>query len=203
MRAGGVSPLSKDRVPITMTTTEAESILARYESNLFADLYKSRWDAEYASTVVPNLIKCLEVDDKAILMRTLSALHRIGPESDSAGLFVCPFLEHPDVLVRRNAIYALTAVWHREGHRAVAPLVRVANDTGMLKDVMFNLIALGVAAKPAKKIFIAASRHGVSQGMRVVQAESRCSFSAGTNPGCGTTRDRPTSARASFNRGCA
>jgi HEAT repeat protein len=145
-----------------MTATEADSILTQYESNHFADLYKSRWDAEYASTVVPNLIKCLEVDDKAILMRTLSALHRIGPEAHSAGLFVCPFLEHPDILVRRTSIYALTGVWYRKGHKAVAPLVRVANDPGMLKDVMFGLLAIGVAAKPAKKIFVAAfdSRDG-------------------------------------------
>lgn len=161
-----------------MTATEADCILAQHESNLFADLYKSRWDSEYASTVVPNLINCLEVDNKAILIRTLSALHRIGPEAHRAGAFVCPFLEHPDLLVRRTAIYALRGVWHREGHKAVAPLLRVANDPGMLKDVMFNLIELGVAAKPAKEIFITAFnsrdgkiRHLALRGLEAIEAE--------------------------------
>lgn len=142
-----------------MTPNEADVILSGYESNLFADLYKSRWDAEYASRVVPNLIKCLDVDDKAILLRTLSAFNRIGPEACEAGPFVSRLLEHRDLMVREAAIYALTGVWFREGRRAVAPLVRMALDPTMLKPVMFGLISLGKAAKPAKEIFVAAFNH--------------------------------------------
>lgn len=142
-----------------MTPNEANVVLMRYEADLYADLYKSRWDAAYASKVVPNLIECLDTDEKSILLRTLSALDRIGPEASAAGPLVSPLLEHRDASVRQAAVCALTGVWFREGHRAVAPLTRLANDPSMLKHAMFGLIRLGEAAKPAKNVFVAAFDH--------------------------------------------
>lgn len=142
-----------------MTPEEAERVLVRYESNLNADLYKSRWDAEYASKVVPNLIKCLKVDDKLVLLRALIALDLIGPEAREAGMHVLPLLRHNDAHVQINAIYALTAVFYREGQRALDALVEAAKDPALLKDAMYGLIRLGEAAKPTKEVFITASGH--------------------------------------------
>lgn len=144
---------------LLMTGDEANEVLSRVESNLFADLYKSRWSAGYASFIVPDLIKCLEVDDKSILLRALSALDRIGPEAKAAGPIVCPLLEHRDTHVRINAIHALTSVYYRNGRRALAPLVRATKDPDLLKDAMFGLISLGHAAKSTKEVFITAYSH--------------------------------------------
>jgi HEAT repeat protein len=142
-----------------VTRDEAYAVLTRLEANNWADLYRSRWDSAFAAMVVPELVGCFEVDEVGILLRSLSALHRIGQAAHSAGDFIIPLLGHVDGRVQQVAVHTLSSVCYRDPQKAVPPLVRAAQNPLLLKDAMFALIYLGHGANSAKHVFIGAFAH--------------------------------------------
>lgn len=137
-----------------MTKADAEQILARFEANLFRDLYQSRWDPVHAAAVVPLLKQCLAVDDIALLRRTLSALRRIGPEAHEAEGEVLRLLSHEQPVVRETAAWVLGGICLRQPAAVISPLMAAAEEPAMLKAVLFTLIDFGPAAKRAIPLFM-------------------------------------------------
>jgi HEAT repeat protein len=139
-----------------VTTNDAREVLDRLEADTFAELYKSRWDAAHAETVVPALISCLKVSDTAVLHRALSALARIGPEAQQAIDAVIRLMFHADPLIADAAIHALGRISLKCPERAVAPLVHAASKPATQKPALFALIGFGRNANSTASAFATA-----------------------------------------------
>lgn len=139
-----------------MTKNEADHVLAKLEADKFSELYRSRWDRTHAATVVPLLLSCLEVEDVSVLRRSLSALHRIGPEAQDAIDVVIRLMSHQDRLISENAILTLSTISLRCPERAIGPLTQMASRAGFQKPALFSLIGLGTGAVSATEVFISA-----------------------------------------------
>lgn len=139
-----------------MTTSEAQEVLGRLEADKSAELYKSRWDAARAAIVVPPLINCLEVPDTAVLYRTMSALVRIGPESQQAIDAVIKLLPHPDPVINDRAIYTLGRIGLRSPERVIPALVRASSAVATQKQALFALLGFGHNASSTSPTFIEA-----------------------------------------------
>lgn len=141
-----------------MTTENAKDVLNQFEADMFADLYKSRWDAGYAASVVPPLIECLEVSDVTVLHRSLSALFRIGPEAQTAIDAVITFVFHADPIIADLAIHTLGRISLKCPERAVPTLMHVATGPVTQKSALFSLIGFGHGALSAVSTFVEASK---------------------------------------------
>jgi hypothetical protein len=130
------------------------------EAGTRAALYKSRWDAAHAQTVVPRIVACLQLADTTVLRRALSALIYIGPEGHLAIDSVIPFVFHTDDIVADNAIYALGCISLRCPERAIGPLVQAASKPSTQKPALFALIGFGRGAVSAAPCFVAAYESG-------------------------------------------
>lgn len=140
-----------------MTEEEARDTLDRFEANLFHDLYRSRWNPQYAAGVVPPLRECLASSDVEILRRTLSALHRIGPEAYEAAAEVLPMLTHPEPKLRESAVWALAGISLRQPETAIPHLLVTAKaHPKLLRPIMMALIGFGPKAISSIPLFLKA-----------------------------------------------
>jgi hypothetical protein len=137
-----------------MTRRGAEEALTAFEANQSEALLRSRWDSDYAASVVPVLVSCLGLDDTEILQRALSALVRIGPAAESAGDAVIGLMFHRDPLICEVATHTLGFVCLHCPERAIKPLTQVASDPKLQKAALFSLIAVGRGAASATKVFV-------------------------------------------------
>lgn len=141
-----------------VTLSEAQTTLDEMEANKFAELYKSRWNADHASTIVPSLIRCLSVSDTAVLYRTMSALGRIGHESEQAIDAVIDLIPHVDPIINDLAVHTLGRIGLRSPARVIPTLTKAASIVVTQKQALFALLGFGHAAASTAPVFAEAFR---------------------------------------------
>jgi HEAT repeat protein len=146
----------RQRETVPVDEDEARDTLDRFEANLFHDLYRSRWNGEYAAEIVPPLRQCLTSREVGTLLRSLSALHRIGPEAHQAEADVLPLLNNQESKVREAAVWALSGICLRQPDGVIPRLIEAANDPELLRPVMFALIGFGEKAVSSTPLFLRA-----------------------------------------------
>lgn len=145
---------------VTVTTDEANQVLARLEADNFAELYRSRWDAAHAAKVVAMLLPCLRLEDNLVLHRALFALARIGPEAHAAITAVTRLVFHTDKIVAEVAIHALGGIGLRSPNKVLRPLMQAAAVPELQKAALFSLLRFGEAASSAAAVFVTAFENG-------------------------------------------
>lgn len=142
---------------VTVTTDEANQVLDRLESDNFAELYRSRWDAAHAAKVVAKLLPCLRLEDNLVLHRALFALARIGPEADKTAIAaVTRLVFHTNRIVAEVAIAALGGMSLRSPNKVLKPLMQAASVPELQKAALFSLLRFGQAASSAATVFVTA-----------------------------------------------
>jgi HEAT repeat protein len=140
-----------------VTTDEANQVLARLESDNFAELYRGRWDAAHAAKVVAMLLPCLELDDNLVLHRALFALARFGPKADETAIAaVTRLVFHTDRIVAEVAIHALGGMSLHSPNKVLKPLMQAASVPELQKTALFSLLCFGQAASSAAAVFVTA-----------------------------------------------
>lgn len=140
-------------------------ILDSLEADLWADLYRCRWDAQHRAATIPVLLELLANPDPKIYQRTMQNIGRIGPCDKKRALSalvppVCDYTRDANKLTRKIAVVTLQRIGQDNPKASVPALIAVCdNEEALLDWALLALVDIGQSAQKAAECYRRFSTH--------------------------------------------
>jgi HEAT repeat protein len=118
-------------------------LLDQVEASNKAVLYRCRLSQQLADELTPALVSLLGSSDRAVIFRSLAALHTIGPAARQAIAGIRLLLEHPECEVQKAAICTLAQVGLDVPEQVMPLLLEKIESTAHVEALLFAFIHIG------------------------------------------------------------
>jgi len=151
--------------------------LDQVEANNKAVLYKCRLSQQLTYELAPALVNLLQSPDRAVIFRSLAALHTIGPAASQAIAGIRLLLEHPDSEVQKAAIFTLSHVGLDVPEQVMPLLLEKIENTVHVEALLFAFIHIGHKASAGLPLVSSAMKSSAGHTRRLAL---RCLEAIGT-----------------------
>jgi hypothetical protein len=128
-------------------TEKERSLLDQISADNYAALYRCRWSAPDAESLVPKLVELLFSSDPTVVDEALRSLFRIGTPAVSAAPQVAKLTGSLRPITKRLAVLALGQIAHGNADLCVEALMEPLTDESCCRDVLRILAFIGRPAR--------------------------------------------------------
>jgi hypothetical protein len=136
--------------------SKASELLQYVNADNFEVLYRCRWSADDAESVVPQLVALLDEASEDVVCEALRAIFRIGPAAFAAMPKVAALIASSDSMVAELAVGTLGRVCLDQPGVAIDHLSAAAERPELQKTALYALINFGPHARTATAAFVSA-----------------------------------------------